>query len=93
LTIKKPNLAVDEMRADLAQWKAYMQPVLDAGIPVYYVRGNHDQYAVTDPTGQGSGYADALAIWDALISLPDGSVNPITVDADTAYSGDSTRRT
>jgi Calcineurin-like phosphoesterase len=86
---KKPYLSMEEMKADLMQWKAYMQPVFDAGIPVYYVRGNHDQYAVTDPTTPGSGYADALAIWNEVISLPDESVNPITMDASTTYPGET----
>jgi predicted MPP superfamily phosphohydrolase len=86
---KKPYLTTDEMSADLVQWKADMQPVLDAGIPVYYVRGNHDQYAVTDPTNPASGYDDALAIWNSVIALPDGSVNPITMDTSTAYPGET----
>jgi hypothetical protein len=42
-----------------------------------------------DPTNQGSGYADALAIWNAVIALPDGSVNPITLDTDRAYPGET----
>ena len=83
---KKPYLTQAEMRADLTEWKTAMQPVVDAGMPVYYVRGNHDQYAVSDPTGTDTGYDDAMAIWNELISLPGNTVNPITMATGTTYN-------
>jgi 3',5'-cyclic AMP phosphodiesterase CpdA len=85
---KKPYLTQQEMTDDLTEWKKEMQPVVDAGIPVYYVRGNHDQYAVTDPTSP-DGYTDALTIWDSLIALPDNTINPITMDTNAAYPGET----
>jgi Icc-related predicted phosphoesterase len=83
---KKPTMSQMTMTTDLTQWKTYMQPVMDAGIPVYYVRGNHDQYAVSDPTSTtpiNTGYADALNIWNSLITLPASTVNPITMSTST----------
>jgi predicted phosphodiesterase len=74
---KKPTMTGAEMAAALDHWNSLMQPVHDAGIAVYAIRGNHDAYEVSDPDGP---YGDAATIWRHFISLPGPTVNPITQD-------------
>jgi len=72
---KKPTMTGAEMATDLDEWNTNMQPVYDAGIPVYYVRGNHDAYEVSDP-GNGT----AAEIWQAHMFQPGEGSNPASGD-------------
>jgi predicted phosphodiesterase len=62
---KKPALSDAQFAADIQEWNNQMKPVTDAGVPVYFVRGNHD-------AGNASG------IWNSNITIP--TVNPIIQD-------------
>lgn len=64
---KKPVPSDAQMAADLQQWLTQM----NSGIPVYYVRGNHDAYANT---------VAAVTTWTSNIPVPGSGVNPITQD-------------
>lgn len=75
---KKPTLTGAEMAADLDKWKTLTQPVEDAGIPVYTIRGNHDANEVSDPTGANG---NAVTIWKSHITQPTN--NPIVQDTGT----------
>ncbi len=72
---KKPTMTGAQMAAALDQWNTLMQPVTNAGIPVYAVRGNHDAYEVSDPTGP---YGNAANIWLTHMTVP--KANPIVLD-------------
>jgi hypothetical protein len=72
---KKPSLTGADLAADLDVWVSQMKPVYDAGIPVYYVRGNHDAYQVTDP-GNGT----AAEIFAAHVGQPGEGTNPASLD-------------
>jgi 3',5'-cyclic AMP phosphodiesterase CpdA len=75
---KKPTMTGAQMTAALDHWKSLMQPVYDAGIPVYVIRGNHDAYEVSDPTGPDG---NAVTIWQNHIAVYGNTVNPVTQDA------------
>lgn len=79
---KKPALSGAQMAAGFDLWKTYMQPVYDAGIPVYLLRGNHDATQVSDPAGSNG---NAMAIWKAKFPVP--SVAGIDVTDDASQSG------
>ena len=51
---------VDELEIQFLTWRGTMQPVYDAGIPVYAVRGNHDCYS----------YPSCLDAWYDVFSGP-----------------------
>ena len=63
---KKPALNDTQFAAALDQWNLQMKPVTDAGIPVYFVRGNHDA-------------GNLAATWNSHITIP--AVNPIIQDS------------
>lgn len=75
---KKPAMSGVQMAAALDEWKNLMQPVYDAGIPVYAIRGNHDSYEVTDPSGENG---NAVTIWRNHMAVPGNTANPIAQDA------------
>jgi predicted phosphodiesterase len=74
---KKPTMTGAQMAAVLDEWNSLMQPVYDAGIPVYAIRGNHDAYEVSDPAGPNG---NAVTIWRNHLSLSGNTINPITRD-------------
>lgn len=67
--------ALKRMQSELAVWRATMEPLYAAGIPVYPVRGNHE---TTQRDPDHSGKADHRPVWprtketwDAIFSGPD----------------------
>jgi DNA repair exonuclease SbcCD nuclease subunit len=68
---KKPVPSDTQMDADFKEWLNQWNPVASAGIPTYYVRGNHDTPNATTAT----------TIWTNNILVPGNSVNPVTMDA------------
>ncbi len=67
--------ALARMRGELETWRATMEPLYAAGIPVYVVRGNHE---TTQRDPDHSGQADHRPVWprtketwDAVFSGPD----------------------
>jgi predicted phosphodiesterase len=81
---KKPTLTGAQLAADLDLWVASVKPVYDAGLPVYYVRGNHDAYEVSDPAN-----GTAAAIFAAHVGQPGSGANPVgaPLTADTSAAG------
>jgi Icc-related predicted phosphoesterase len=75
---KKPAMTGAEMAEALDHWSSLMQPVYDAGIPLYAIRGNHDAYEVSDPDGPNG---NAVTIWRNFMPLPGPSTNPIIQDS------------
>jgi len=65
---KKPSVNDPAFAADLQQWLLQMQPVANAGIPVYYVRGNHDAF-------------NTSSLWTSNIPVPSVGGNPVNQDA------------
>jgi predicted phosphodiesterase len=51
-----------ELRNQLTKWRDTMQPVFDAKIPIYPVRGNHDRGPSKDLLG--------LSIWNEILAGP-----------------------
>lgn len=82
---KKPTLTGAQMTADLTTWETFMKPVYDANLPVYYVRGNHDAYEVSDPTGSNG---NATTIWKKFMATLTALVkNPDAITQDSNQSG------
>ena len=70
---KKPALTGNQFAAELDQFDAFMQPVYAAGVPIYYVRGNHDAYEVSDYATTG---ISAAQIWQEHVFQPGQGANP-----------------
>ena len=80
---KKPTLTGAQMTDDLNAWNAYMKPVIDAKLPVYYIRGNHDASEISDPTGA---LGNVTAIWKKFIAALGLGPDTITQDTNTAQN-------
>jgi hypothetical protein len=74
---KKPTMTGVDFAADLDAWMAAMEPVYAATIPVYYVRGNHDAYEVSDAVTVGT---TATQIFGAHVAQPGQGPNPASHD-------------
>jgi hypothetical protein len=70
------NASTSEFQNDLNAWNTMWQPVINTGIPVYAVRGNHETTSLALSAGNSVG-AD---IWRNTIALPAGT----TVDTNGA---------
>jgi len=83
---KKPALTGDQFATELDAFDALMQPVYSAGVPVYYVRGNHDAYEVSDYLTTG---VSAAEIWREHLFQPGQGPNPAedVVTWDTSIPG------
>lgn len=69
---KKPVPSDAQMDLDFKEWLNQWQPVTAAGIPTYYVRGNHDAYANTSA---------AVANWTTDLPVISVTGNPVVQDA------------
>lgn len=64
------NTTQDLLEEEFLQWREVMQPVYEAGIPVYVVRGNHDGGSSAITTAWNNVFKDETASGGLDYSLP-----------------------
>ena len=64
------NTTQELLEEELMQWRQVMQPVYEAGIPVYVVRGNHDGGNSSTTTAWNNVFKDETASGGLDYSLP-----------------------
>ena len=77
---KKPVPTDTQFKAAIVEWNNQIKPVIDAGIPVYTIRGNHDAYG-PNAASPAATLASAKTTW------LDNIVNPAGSTQDPAQSG------